>query len=273
MSKQDMGPLGSVDLLTNKELHDTMGHHLDHYLREKYKGVDYMGLAGPGNGTNTITLPGPDQGYAWSYKEISVQLAPVSTSALATVYSAVGSRPNPVGSQSIVSITIAVAGFYNVTASVSLSGTVSTADINNVALTGGGAAQIAVPNGNQSGGQLYQTGPYLNYYAAGTVLTLITIGTGSGTATYWGAIEATPGNYGIIGAGVLSAYPSDNTNVAPIGVATAVTNGANTDAIIQFPTNAVVLKDGRNITLLATQVIQNWRILVLQVPVEMQGKL
>jgi hypothetical protein len=150
MSKQDMGPLGSVDLLTNKELHDTMGHHLDHYLLEKYRGIDYMGLAGPGNGTNTITLPGPDMGYAWSYKLISAQLA---------------------------------------------------------------------------------------------------------------------------GAGVLSAYPSDNTNVAPVGVATAVVNGANTDAVIQFSTNAFVLKDGRNITLLATQVIQNWRIMVEQVPVEMQGKL
>lgn len=150
MSKQDMGPLGTVDLLTNKELSETMGHHFDHAIRDWYRGLDYLQFAGNGNGTNTITLPGSDSGYTWSYKLISAQLA---------------------------------------------------------------------------------------------------------------------------AAGVLSIYPSDNVNVACVGTTTALTNGTNFDAVQTWSGNQVVLKDSRNLTLFASQIILNWRILVLQVPTEMQGKL
>ena len=148
--KQDLGPLGQIDMLTNKELHDSLGHHFDHAIRDWYRGLDFLGAAGAGNGTNVITLPGPDQGYTWSYKLITAQLA-----------------------------------------------------------------------------------------AAGT----------------------------------LSAYPSDNTNVAPIGVNVALANNGNFESILSWSGNQVVLKDGRNITLMSAVTIVNWRIMVLQVPTEMQGKL
>jgi hypothetical protein len=148
--KQDLGPLGQIDMLTSKELSDTMGHHFDHAIRDWYRGLDFLQFAGGGNGTNTLTLPGGDQGYTWSYKLVSCQLA---------------------------------------------------------------------------------------------------------------------------AAGVLSIYPSDNTNVACIGTTTALANNANFDAVMTWSGNQVVLKDGRNLTLYSSQIILNWRIMVLAVPTEMQGKL
>jgi hypothetical protein len=75
MAKQDMGPLGIVDLLTNKELSETMGHHFDHAVRDWYRGLDFLQFYGNGNGTNIITLPGADSGYTWSYKLVAAQLA------------------------------------------------------------------------------------------------------------------------------------------------------------------------------------------------------
>jgi hypothetical protein len=148
--KQNMGPLGDIDLLTDSELRASLGHHFDHVIRDWYRGIDYIGVAGVGNGTNTITIPGSDQGYTWSVKLISAQLA---------------------------------------------------------------------------------------------------------------------------SAGELSAYPGDTSAVAPIGTTMSIANGANNDAVLTYSSNQVVLKDGRNITLLGSAVILNWRIMVEQVPTEMQGKL
>jgi hypothetical protein len=148
--KQNLGPLGEVDLLTDSELKRSLGHSFDRLVREWYRGVDYLGFAGQGNGTNTITLAGADQGYTWNFKLVSVQLA-----------------------------------------------------------------------------------------ASGT----------------------------------LSVYPSETTSVAPIAVATSTANSGNNDAVITWSGNQVVLKDGRTITLLSSQIIVNWRVMVQQVPTEMQGKL
>jgi hypothetical protein len=149
MTKQDFGPLGVVDLLTDNELRATMGHHFDHMLRDWYRGLDFMGFAGVGNGTGTLTIPGADSGYSWSLKLLAAQLS---------------------------------------------------------------------------------------------------------------------------ASGNLSVYPSDGTNVAPIG--TVASLGTNNDCVIRWGSNQAVLKDQRNITLFAgAATIINWRLLVLQVPTEMQGKL
>lgn len=78
-------------------------------------------------------------------------------------------------------------------------------------------------------------------------------------------------------AGALSVYPGDGINTAPMGVATAITQNtfsSGFDAWVTFSSNQGIIKDGRNITLFAGgSVILNWRILALQVPAEMQGKL
>lgn len=79
MAKQDLGPLGVFDTLTNDELHSTLGHHFSHTIREWYRGIDYLGVAGQGNGTGTLTVATTDQGYAWNLKLVSVQLAAAGT--------------------------------------------------------------------------------------------------------------------------------------------------------------------------------------------------
>jgi hypothetical protein len=72
--KQDLGPLGMIDMLTDKELRESLGHHFSAEIREWYRGVDYLGFAGVGN-SNTVTVAGPDSGYCWSLKLVSAQLA------------------------------------------------------------------------------------------------------------------------------------------------------------------------------------------------------
>lgn len=81
--KQTLGPLGEIDFLTDPELRQSLGHAISHEIREWYRGLDYMGFAGPGNGTSTVTIPGPDSGYTWSVKLASAVL---STSGVLSVY-------------------------------------------------------------------------------------------------------------------------------------------------------------------------------------------
>jgi len=150
--KQDLGPLGVIDLLTDSELRQSLGHHFSAQVREWYRGVDYLGFYGTGPATQ-ILVPGPDSGYCWSLKQVSAQLS--------------------------------------------------------------------------------------------------------------------------AGSGALSVYPGENTNVAPLGIGTIVTNGANFEAWLTWTSNVAVLKDQRSLTLWAggTTLINNWRVLVKQVPQEQQGKL
>lgn len=79
--KQDLGPLGSADFLTAKELKEELGHHFDHFIRDWYRGIKWMRLpilSGPISGA-AITLGGvtgntigPDSGYAWSLRRLIV---------------------------------------------------------------------------------------------------------------------------------------------------------------------------------------------------------
>jgi hypothetical protein len=273
MTKQDMGPLGRVDLLTKDELSESLGHHFSAHLREKYRGIDYLGFAGPGNGTNQITLPGPDSGYAWSYKLISAQLA-ASSSLQQPINSNLGSVVNPVGAGNICTMVIANTGAYTIEASVTLTGTITAADINNVCLSNIGTSGFVYPGNGNIAGVSYPLGPYGNYFVAGTTIALRTIGAGSGTATYSGTVSATPTGLltGVTLPGLLGVYPGDTVNVAPLGVAQGTLNNGNYEAVLTWSSNQVVLKDSRNITLYSMGVITNWRMLVESVPIEMQGK-
>ena len=92
--KQDLGPLGSVNLLTDDELRETMGHHLNAIVRNWYRGIDYVGVAGNGNGTGLITLPTAEQGYTWDIKLVSAQL---SAAGALSVYASDNNNTAPVG--------------------------------------------------------------------------------------------------------------------------------------------------------------------------------
>lgn len=75
MTKNDFGPLGTVDILTSSELKDTLGHQMSHTIREWFRGIDYTGAAGPGNGTGTVQVPCAEQGYTWDIKLVAAQLS------------------------------------------------------------------------------------------------------------------------------------------------------------------------------------------------------
>jgi hypothetical protein len=70
--KQSIGPLGEIDVLTDKELRESLGHHFSAEIKEWYRGVDFLSFAGPANGASSVQIPGPDQGYTWSVKLLSV---------------------------------------------------------------------------------------------------------------------------------------------------------------------------------------------------------
>ena len=97
--KQDLGPLGMIDMLTDKELRESLGHHFSAEIREWYRGVDYLGFAGQGNGTGTFSIPGPDSGYCWSIKLVSAQLSAAGT---LSVYPGDSNTVPPFGSSATV---------------------------------------------------------------------------------------------------------------------------------------------------------------------------
>lgn len=99
----------------------------------------------------------------------------------------------PIASQSLTgSLTVTVAGWYNVTYTVVLAAAPTTADIDNTALyIGSGSGYIVMPNGDQVGAP-YQSGPLLNYFAAGQVISTRAVGAGSGAASYQVSVNVNP---------------------------------------------------------------------------------
>ena len=74
-------------------------------------------------------------------------------------------------------------------------------------------------------------------------------------------------------AGALSVYPGENNAVAPYGASLSTVNGANNEVVMTFTSNVVVIKDQRSLFLASGVNILSYRILVKQVPAEMQAKL
>ncbi len=103
--KQDLGPLGMIDFLTDKELRESLGHHFDSVVRDWVRGIKYMRLpllSGFADGSGNLTLGegtttnAPNQGYAWSVKRLAVSgLASGTTPDVVNVYRGDGLN-NPV---------------------------------------------------------------------------------------------------------------------------------------------------------------------------------
>jgi hypothetical protein len=85
--KQDLGPLGMIDLLTDKELRESLGHHFDSIQRDWVRGIKLIRLPigvgqsdGDGNQIAPVIIPGPQSGYVWDLKRITVSGPAIYTS-------------------------------------------------------------------------------------------------------------------------------------------------------------------------------------------------
>lgn len=93
--KQRIGSY-DVELLTADEVSHSMAHAFDAYLRERYRGIDYLEFTANGGGAATYTFQGPETGYVWSLKMVSVVLS-ASGSVLVFPGSSTGVAPLAAG--------------------------------------------------------------------------------------------------------------------------------------------------------------------------------
>jgi hypothetical protein len=70
--RQELRAGGVLDLLTKSELDESMGHHFDSVIRSWLRGEDYLSFVASGLGLQTINIPGPESGYTWSIKLLSI---------------------------------------------------------------------------------------------------------------------------------------------------------------------------------------------------------
>lgn len=95
---QDLGPLGKVDLLTSDELQREMGHHMDWWIRERYRGeklLKFPVTRVTASGTSVILSPtgndqgapiGPEQGYLWRIHHVLVTSSSLTDTAKYILY-------------------------------------------------------------------------------------------------------------------------------------------------------------------------------------------
>lgn len=258
--KQTLGPLGEINMLTDDELKETLGHNFNRMVREWYRGIDYLSFAGAGNGTSLITLPGPDQGYTWNLKLASAQLAAAGE---LSVYPGDNANVAPIG----------------VTGTSSFAGTPTTG---NGTFVAGGNGSASLPVNSAITGFTVSWGTV----STGNTVTITVTNTVTGQTLTYAAVLAVGQNNAFS-----VSYPRDgipaaagqaitvtvtgniNSPAGTIVVTGSPVSASDFDVVTTWSSNQVVIKDGRSITLSSSQVINNWRLMVQQVPTEMQGKL
>jgi hypothetical protein len=229
--------LAPIDVLTRAELDSTLTHRFDAFIRDWYRGEDYIEINGTQPaGSGDALLPGPESGFAWSLKLASAiadgssQNVPIT----APAFTAAGSftqNANPFP----VAVTFTNGTGFNV--------------------FGGGAGGGAIGNG-VSGPVTFEIGPYQAIGWNG--------GTVAPTAWTWSMIEPA----------YLSIYSGSNKVMPPIGVVPITTANGVSLAYETWSSNQVVLR-GRDITLsFGTGIdVIAYKLMVKQVPAEMIGKL
>ena len=86
--------LAPLDVLTRVELEESLHKGFEAAERARVRGIDYMEVNGNGNGATTVTIPGPDSGYSWSVKIISVV---ISAGATVSAYLGENTLSAPIG--------------------------------------------------------------------------------------------------------------------------------------------------------------------------------
>jgi len=75
--KQELGPLGTADFLTARELREELGHHFTGLVQTFYRADKYMrvplviGQAAAGS-LNIVSSVGPYQGYSWDISMLGI---------------------------------------------------------------------------------------------------------------------------------------------------------------------------------------------------------
>jgi hypothetical protein len=66
----------SLDLLTSDEVRGHLDNLHNLYMRDAYRGISYLSFTEITNALEPgqIVFPGPESGYAWSIKQVSVQI-------------------------------------------------------------------------------------------------------------------------------------------------------------------------------------------------------
>jgi hypothetical protein len=88
--------LAPIDVLTRAELDATLTHRFDSFIRDWYRGEDYVEYNGNGNGATILSLPGPDSGYAWALKTVALV---VNSGCTVDVYLGDNTATAPIGEQ------------------------------------------------------------------------------------------------------------------------------------------------------------------------------
>lgn len=66
--------LAPVDILTRLEMEQIQRKSMDEFFHQQALGVSYIERNGAESAAASVTIPGPDSGYAWSLKLVSVRL-------------------------------------------------------------------------------------------------------------------------------------------------------------------------------------------------------
>jgi len=263
--KQNISGLGDLDILTQRELKEALGHQFDSLIREWYRGTKYVGYRGSlQTPSGTVQIPGPESGYFWSLKLIAVQFAGAFTTALNSGATN-GKVTGPTAGQ-IIDATANLTGTYTVTVTVYIDGTVTPAtDDDNMQVTYGSTVlNLAVPS----------NGTVATYTFTSTLnnqsIAVKAIAAGSAGAVYHAMIQYVSQNT----PPRLSAYVGESTAVAPVGSVDARINTPVAEAVITWSSNQVILKDQQLVTLYSGGgSIATYVLLAEEVPAEMQGKL
>ena len=76
--------LAPIDVLTRLELEQVQHKHLEEFFHQEYLGVSYQEYNNNAlqQGVTQFLVPGPDSGYTWSLKLVSVTLSAAGTLAI-----------------------------------------------------------------------------------------------------------------------------------------------------------------------------------------------
>ena len=176
------------------------------------QGVPSGGVLNVGENTGTGTLVGPRSGYAWFLTRLVVDgLFAGSAAASLTSLESSGTATDPAAGGVIAQITAVPAGTYAVQWTVSLQGTVTSGDANNMNLNNGAAAVVTAVFPGTAGN--YSQPPVTITVAAGATVSVKAIAAASGASAVYGAtLTLTPV---AVAADSVSLYRTSNVITQP----------------------------------------------------------